>query len=112
MIKVTILYPNKDGGRFDFDYYLNRHMPLSNERLGIALKQVIIERGLAGTTPNSPPAYIAICHLFFESVEAFLQAFMPHAAELQGDIVHYTDVEPVIQFSEVAMQVNFSTSAR
>jgi uncharacterized protein (TIGR02118 family) len=101
MIKVTILYPNKEGGKFDFDYYLKRHMPVSIERHGPALRGVTVERGLSGVTPGSPPAYAAICHLFFDSVEAFVQAFMPHAAELQGDIPNYTNIEPVIQFSQV-----------
>jgi len=101
MIKVTILYPNKKGGRFDFDYYLKRHMPMSIERHGSALRGVTVERGLSGTIPNSQPTYVAICHLFFDSVDAFLQAFMPHAEVLQGDIPNYTNIEPVIQFSEV-----------
>lgn len=28
MTKISIFYPNTDGARFDFDYYLNTHMPL------------------------------------------------------------------------------------
>lgn len=28
-------------------------------------------------------------------------AFMPHAKELQGDIVNYTNIEPTIQINEV-----------
>jgi len=103
MIKVTILYPNKEDGRFDFDYYLKVHMPMSIERHGASMRGVTVERGLSGTVPSSPPTYIAICHLFFDSVEAFAQAFMPHAKELQGDIPNFTDIEPVIQFSEVVI---------
>ena len=30
-----------------------------------------------------------------------MAAFVPHAAVLQGDMPNYTDIEPVIQFSEV-----------
>jgi hypothetical protein len=29
-----------------------------------------------------------------------LEAFLPHAELLQGDIAKYTDIEPIIQFSE------------
>jgi|SRR5205085_969372 len=103
MIKVSILYPNRPGSRFDFDYYLNRHMPMTIEKLGGALKGVSVERGLTADTPDSPPLYVAMCHLLFDSVEAFLKAFTPHAAALQGDIPNYTDVEPGIQISEVAL---------
>jgi len=74
---------------------------MSIERLGPALRGVTVERGLSGVTPDSPPTYIAICHFFFDSTDAFMQAFLPHAEALQGDIPNYTNSEPVIQFSEV-----------
>ena len=32
-----------------------------------------------------------------------MAAFMPHAAELQGDMPNYTDIETIIQLSEVAI---------
>ncbi|HEX5045957.1 MAG TPA: EthD family reductase, partial [Gammaproteobacteria bacterium] len=28
MIKVSVLYPQKAGARFDMDYYCDSHMPL------------------------------------------------------------------------------------
>ena len=34
MIKVSILYPNKPGSRFDMNYYLANHMPMAIQRLG------------------------------------------------------------------------------
>lgn len=104
MIKVSILYPNKTGSRFDMDYYVNTHMPMSIQKLGSALRSVIVEQGVSGVAQGSQPAYVAMCHLFFDSVEAFLDAFMPHAAVLQGDIPNYTDIEPVIQYSEIKIQ--------
>ena len=103
MIKLTILYPQREGGRFDHDYYFNTHMPMSIRLLGEALRGVSVERGLSGGLPGSPPPYSAVCHLLFETVEAFLTAFMPHAEVLQGDMPNYTDAEPVIQFSEVVI---------
>lgn len=105
MIKVTILYPNIQGSRFDFSYYLETHMPMSIGLLGAhpGFKGVSVERGLGGAEPGSPPAYLALCHFLFDSVEDFLAAFMPHAALLQGDMPNYTDIEPVIQFNEVLM---------
>ncbi len=103
MIKVTFLYPNQEGGRFDMDYYLNRHMPMSIEKLSPALKGVSIEQGVSGGAPGTKPPYLALCHLTFDSIEAFLAAFQPHAEALQGDIPNYTDIEPVMQFSEVKL---------
>jgi len=34
MVKVSIFYPSKPGARFDVDYYLNTHMPLTLGLLG------------------------------------------------------------------------------
>lgn len=103
MIRVSILYPNNPGSRFDFDYYLKTHMPESERLLGSALKGMSVERGLSGTAPGMPPAHIAMCHLLFESVDAFMAAFLPHADWLQGDIKNYTDIAPVIQFNQVEL---------
>ena len=33
----------------------------------------------------------------------YLDKHMPHAAELQGDMPNYTDIEAIIQVSEVAI---------
>jgi uncharacterized protein (TIGR02118 family) len=103
MVKVSILYSNQEGYRFDWEYYLQSHMPLSIETSGSSLKGISVERGLSGVQPGSKTAYIALCHFAFESVEAFLKAFMPHALVLQEDIKRYTDIEPLIQFSEVQL---------
>ena len=103
MIKVSILYPNQPGSRFNFDYYLDQHMPMTIAKLGEALKGVSVEHGLSGGLPGAPPAYVAMCHLLFDSVDAFQSAFAPHAEALQGDIPNYTDALPVIQFSEVKL---------
>jgi uncharacterized protein (TIGR02118 family) len=103
MVKISILYPNKQGAKFEMSYYLNTHMPLSIERLSAhkGYKGVSVERGLAGDTPGSAPPYVALCHYLFDSVEDFMAAFMPHAELLQGDMPNYTDITPVIQFSAV-----------
>ena len=103
MIKVSVFYPNKPGGQFDWDYYLNRHMPMAIEAFGAALRGVTVEQGLTGDTPDAPPPYVAMCHFLFDSVESFMAAFMPHAAALEGDIPNYTDVEAGIQISDVKL---------
>jgi uncharacterized protein (TIGR02118 family) len=103
MITVNILYPNKQGAKFDRDYYLNKHMPMSQRVFGDALRGVNVEFGVNGGPPDSAPPYVATCHFRFDTLDAFYSAFMPNAAMLQGDIANYTDVEPVIQISEVEL---------
>jgi uncharacterized protein (TIGR02118 family) len=103
MIKVSILYPNKPGGRFDFDYYVSTHMPMSLRLLGAAIRGVSIERGLTAPEPWAAPAFTVLCHFVCESREAFEAAFFPHAAVLQADMARCTDIVPVIQISEIAL---------
>lgn len=37
----------------------------------------------------------------FDSVEAFQAAFAPHADAIFADVPKYTDIQPVIQISDV-----------
>ena len=103
MTKISILYPNREGARFDFSYYVRTHMPLSIDLLSAhrGFRSVSVERGIGGPQPGSPAAYVAMCHFTFASAEDFIEAFTPHAERLQGDMPNYTDLEPVIQFNEV-----------
>ena len=101
MIKVSVLYPNTDTTSFDMDYYCNSHMPMVKEKLGDACKNISVEGGLGGGAPDSPPPYIAMGHLYFDSVDDFQSAFEPHAEAIMADIPNYTNVEPVLQVSEV-----------
>jgi len=103
MIKVSVLYPNADGVRFDHDYYRDRHLPLVKQCMGDALLSYTIDRGLAGGAPGAPAPYVAACHLFAASPEAFNAAFGPHAKAILADIPNYTDAKPVMQISEVVV---------
>jgi uncharacterized protein (TIGR02118 family) len=103
VIKISVLYPNGDGHVFDMNYYLAKHIPLVRRLSGAALKKVEVEEGLGGLTAGSPPAYLAMGHLFFESVATFQAAFGPHTAEITGDIPNYTNTQPTIQISEVKL---------
>jgi uncharacterized protein (TIGR02118 family) len=103
VIVVNVLYPNAPGAKFDLDYYLQRHMPMVQRRLGAPLQRVAVERGLAGGAPGAPPPFLAAAHLYFESVEAFQGAFGPHAETILADVPNYTNTTPLIQISEVSL---------
>ena len=106
MFNISSIYPKKDGGTFDFDYYLNKHMPMSIDLLSNAkgFKGVSVERGIDIEEPKIESSYIAMCHYYFETLEDFLSAFSPHAETLQGDISNYTNIEPIIQINEVSIK--------
>lgn len=101
MIKVSVMYPYVEGATFDLDYYVGKHMPMLRQKLGSACKRYEVDQGLAGGAPGSQPTYTASAHLLFESLEAFQAAFAPHAAGLMADVPNYTNIEPVIQISEI-----------
>ena len=71
--------------------------------LGTPCKHTDVEQGLAGVVPGSRPTYMAMCHLYFDSVEAFQNAFGPNAKAIMADMPNYTDTQPTIQISEVKM---------
>jgi uncharacterized protein (TIGR02118 family) len=101
MITVNVLYPNKDGTKFDMNYYLSSHIPMVKRLLGSALKGCVVEQGLGGGAPGSKAEFTTLCHLRFDSVESFQKAFGPHAAEIQNDIPNYTNSPPIIQVSDI-----------
>ena len=101
MIKVSVFYPNNEGSKFDMNYYCNSHIPMVRQKLGAACKGAAVEQGITGATPGSRPGFIAMGHIYFESVEAFQTAFGPHAETIMADIPNYTDIQPTIQISEV-----------
>ncbi|MEM6801101.1 MAG: EthD family reductase [Bacteroidota bacterium] len=101
MIKVSILYPNEEGKSFDMDYYASKHMPMLEELFGDSLKKLEIDLGKAGRTPEEPIPFLAVGYLYFESLEAYQAAFGPHADKIRGDIPNYTNIQPIVQISEV-----------
>jgi len=103
MIRVLGMYPNQEGAKFDWDYYLGPHCSMVQERLAGALRGLNIDQGIAGGAPGEPHPYLAVAHLVFESVEAFQGSFGPHVAEIMGDIPNFTDLTPVLQISEVKL---------
>jgi uncharacterized protein (TIGR02118 family) len=103
MIKVSVMYPYQAGARFDHVYYRDKHMPLVAARMGASLKSYTVDKGLAGGTPDAPPVYVGMCHLFCDSVESFNAGFGPHAKEILADIANYTDLQPALQISEVVV---------
>ena len=103
MVKVSVLYPNSAGCKFVMGYYLSKHMPMVKQKLGAALKSMAVEQGIAGGTPGAPAAYVAMGHLYFDSVDTFQAAFGPHAPAILADIPNYTNTQPTVQVSEVKM---------
>ena len=102
MIKVSVMYPNGNDVIFDMDYYCNTHGPLVSGLLGDTLIGVTVEKGLSGAA-GAPAVYIAMGHMYFNSVEEFEKAFGRNAEKIISDKPNFTNSHPIVQVSEVMM---------
>lgn len=102
-IKVSVMYPNSSGARFDHAYYRDKHLPTVKRLMGEACRYYTVDKGLAGGAPGTPALYVATCHLLCDSIDAFQAGFGPHTEEIMADIPNYADLTPVIQISEVVV---------
>jgi len=94
MIRVSVLYPQ--GGKFDFDYYMNKHMKLVHKLLDpYGLVKSEVDKGI-GDAP-----YVAAGHLIFQNPENMQKGLQAHDPELAADMVNYTDIKPKFQVSEI-----------
>ncbi len=103
MITVNVLYRQTDTIQFNMNYYLDTHMPMVRTLLGSALKEALVQQGIGGGAPGSPPEFAVITVLRFESMAAFQSAFSPHAEAVMADIVNFTNEPPSLQFNEVRL---------
>jgi uncharacterized protein (TIGR02118 family) len=73
------------------------------KKLGAAMKSISVEQGLGGGAPGAPMTYATMAHMLFDSLDAFQTAFAPHATEIMADIPNYSNVQPILQVSEVKL---------
>lgn len=101
MIRVSALYPNEPGKRFDFDYYVDRHMELVRERLqDFGLVGIEVDRCLA-SGDGSSPAFVCVGHVLMRDLDEFLEGMDAHSADIFADVPNYTDIEPQMIISEI-----------
>lgn len=101
MIKVSVMYPNGPDARFDEAYYCEKHMPMVKEKMGDFCKYYTVDKAMTEGVSASGVPYIAMGHLFCDSVDDFQAGFGPHSKDILADIPNYTNQTPVMQFSEV-----------
>src|SRR6478735_1849945 len=101
MFKVSIHYPNGEDKTFDMDYYEKKHMPMVAGFIGKNLKFYEIDKGIAGRTPNDKPPFAAIGYFYITDVAEYNKAIAQNRDAVVGDFKNYTNIQPVIQISEV-----------
>ncbi len=102
MIKVTVLYPNEEGKKFDFAYYTGTHIPMVVDLLtSMGLGKVEIEKGVSAADPSAPAPFVCVGHLHFNTTDEVHEAFKTHGHEIIADIKNYTEIKPTFQISEI-----------
>ena len=101
MFKVSVMYPNGEGAKFDFDYYCATHIKMAEEAMRpFGLVKTVVEKGISGGS-GKPPPYLCVGHLYFETVDGYEKAVAEHGERLRADFPNYTNVQPVRLISEI-----------
>ena len=102
MIRVSVLYPNEQGKKFDHEYFTGSHASLVREQLSSrGLVRFEQEKGVSSEDPNTPAPFVAVAHLTFSTLDEVHNAFHEVGREVMGDIKNYTDIPPQVQISEI-----------
>lgn len=109
MHMVAFMYPNAPGAVFDFDHFLNVHLPLglglTQKHLKLTPKKIVVYSPTSGAGGAMAP-YIAISSVFFETqqeAEAFSRLFEVEEAarRLSADFPNYTPGVPDVMMAAV-----------
>ncbi|HTH57514.1 MAG TPA: EthD family reductase [Cyclobacteriaceae bacterium] len=101
LFKVAILYPGGEGKTFDMSYYEKTHMPLIAGFLGKNLKFYEIDKGIGGRTPNNQAPFVAVGYFYCYDVAEYNKAIGQNIDAIRKDISNYTNIQPVVQISEI-----------
>ena len=100
-ISVSVIYPNSEGARFDMDYYVNSHLKMVKDSwYDLGMKSITIHKGISAPKPGTPPPFLVIGIMEFDSIEDFYAAGKSNGKEMAADLANFTNIEPVVQINE------------
>ena len=99
-LSLQVIYPIEDDTHFDYDYYLETHMPLVGQHMGPHIDQVLVTKGIAGGGPDAPPGSYAVATMTFADQDA-LNAAMAAAGPVVADLPNFTNAKAQMLVGEV-----------
>lgn len=102
MYCISIAYPKKDDGTFDFDYYMKKHIPMVGGYLGTNVDRAEVRKGVA-SPDGSAASFVCMANIWIKSVEELQATLSEHGGEIMGDIHNFTNIQPIIQVDEVVV---------
>ncbi len=105
MFRITILYPNAPGAKFDHAYYTSKHTELVRDRLTPhGLVDFTVDKGVGTMQPGTPAPYVAVATMTFKTLQGFQESFAKHGADLMSDGPNYTNITDFqVNISEVVL---------
>ena len=97
---MTIMYPNSKDVHFDFDYYVNKHMPLIMKLYGKSIARFELRGGLPGAAGAAPP-FVATITIWIADPKAFDEAAAIHQAGLRADVSKFTNSQLIAQRDKI-----------
>ena len=97
---MTIVYPSGPDVRFNFDYYVNTHMPLIMRLYGKSISRFELRRGQPGAD-GAPPPYIATITIWIADPAAFDAAAAEHQAGIRADVAKFTNAMLIAQRDKI-----------
>lgn len=92
-MSLNVVYPNKEGARFDANYYRATHIPMAMNVMKAT--SVLLIEGVANA--NAPAPFAMIAHFKFPSADALKTAVSdPRMAEVRADVAKFTDIVPTV----------------
>jgi uncharacterized protein (TIGR02118 family) len=96
-MSLNVVYPNREGARFDVNYYRSTHIPLAMKVMQAA--SVLLIEGVPNGNAAAPFAMIA--HFTFVSSDALKAALAnPGMAEVRADVAKFTDITPTVMLGK------------
>lgn len=100
MIRVSVVYPGGPGMKFDWDYYMDKHIPAVRKLTPMGLVRVEVDKGMGSAQPGAPAPFLCMAHLHFNNMDD-MQKCMGLSNELMADVPNFTNIQPQIQISEI-----------
>ena len=96
-MSLNVIYPNREGAKFDTGYYRSSHIPLAMKVMKAS--SVMLIEGVPNGTSASP--YVMIAHFEFPSSDALKAALAnPAMAEVRADVPRFTDITPTVMLGK------------
>lgn len=96
---LNVIYPARDGVRFDVGYYRTTHIPLAMQIM--KADRVLLIEGIP--SGDKAPPYVMICHFEFASIAALQAALaQPEMAKVRADVANFTDIKPDVMLGKSA----------